>query len=174
MANKIDEAECTSEAILESFVMLDLPDARSYTLTSQDGRRLYLDAWHKFKRESTTLEHKLAVRTALARRDGCSQVIAKVSKYVRRSSDFASRAIEVYQMFGDVAQAREEDPRNFIWLLGKPRDAQRQEAAVDRKMTKISETIIKQYDRLWHERELLLTQIQVVAPQMAALIGNLR
>jgi hypothetical protein len=166
MPTRIDEADCTPEAILKSFMNLDLPDATEFKLTTRDGRQLYLDAWHDFKRESTTLEHKLAVNSALGTRDPLSQTVRKVSKFVKQSRELASRAIEVYKMFGDVAQARDDDPLQFLWLFGKPKDVKRQETAVNRRMTAEGDRIIKQYDRLWHERELLLTQIQVVAPQI--------
>jgi hypothetical protein len=174
MPMKIDEADCTAEAILTSFVKLELPNANNHDFASQDGRRLYLDAWRELEKESTALEHKLAVHSALGKRDSLSPTVTKVSKFAKRSREFASRAIAVYEMFDDVLQARNDDPRAFIWLFGKPNDVRKHETAVNRKMSAAGDKIIKEYDRFWHERELLLTQIQVVAPQLASLIRDLR
>lgn len=170
---KIDEADCTAGAILTSFVKLELPSANKYDVASQDGRRLYLDAWREFEKASTALEHKLAVHSALGKRSSLSPTVTKVSKFVKQSREFAARAVEVYKMFDDVLQARSDDPRAFIWLFGKPNDVKRQETAVNRKMSAAGDKIIKEYDRFWHERELLLTQIQVIAPQLAPMIRGL-
>ena len=147
---------------------LDLPDARDHDFSSQVGRQTHLDAWRLFENKSSILGHKLAACSALAKRDRLTTIIAKVSRFVERSREFALRAIEAYKTFEAALQEqnKEEDIFKFISIFGKPKELKRREFVRNKRMMAISDKITKEYDRFWRERELLRTQIQALVPEL--------
>ncbi len=165
MSTRLNERDCTPKAVLVSFMTLDLPDANDHDMSSRAGRQGYTTAWRRYEADSSVLGHKLAACLALAKRDRLATLLTKVSRFVEHSREFAVRTTEAHKEFEAATKAKDDDPFALLWIFGKPKEVKRRDAARDKRLMAISDKLIKEYDRLWRERELLRTQIQALVPE---------
>ncbi len=168
MSTALHESECTPLSVLKAFMELDLPDGNDFDVSTSAGSQSYINAWRLFAQKSGVLGHKLAVCSALTKRDRLTTIISKVSRFVERSREHALRSVDACTMFEAArdAQAEESDWLRFLSIFGKPKELERRKMARNKSMMKVSDKMTKEYDRLWRERELLRSQIQALVPEL--------
>ena len=147
---------------------LDLPDGNNFDVSTAAGSQSYRNAWRLFAKESGILGHKLAVCSALARRDRLTTIISKVSRFVERSREHALQWVDTCTTFEAArdALARDNDWSTVLSIFGKPKELERRQMARHKSMMRLSDKMTKEYDRLWRERELLRSQIQALVPEL--------